>query len=162
MTLPTGKARMSKRGFTLLELVLVTALILVFAALAVPRLQGTYQNLELRNRMLTLRKVIELTQHRAIVTREAIRMRIDSVTGALELAKAGENGDFAPLADRFAGKLILEEPWHLAIEPQEIFFYPDGTSDSAIVTLQYRDAGYRMKLQASGNRIDVEDLSQEF
>ncbi len=153
---------MNKRGFTLLELVLVTALILVFSSLAFPRLQGTYQNLELRNKALSLQKLIEMAQHRAVTHRSTLKMDTPERGEFIRMSQMDKSGTYNPIEDKFFRRLNFKEPWSVQMDPKEIFFYPDGTSDSGEILLSFKDINsFKLTIQASGNRVDVEQLSQE-
>lgn len=129
-------------GFTLLELLLVLAIIGVAAALAAPSITAGLEGLRARSAVRTLKAGLEDARIRAVRDRAvhyaaytggvlAIR---DGIGTVKEVALPQGNGD---------------------VRESEAAFYPAGTSSPAEFDVRYGEAAYRLVLDGSG-RLKVE------
>jgi prepilin-type N-terminal cleavage/methylation domain-containing protein len=157
------------RAFTLIEMVVVIALIGIMAAMIIPEMKGTFDDALLRSTGRDLVNVFNLASSRAVGFDRLYRVRFDTQTGhyAVECrTRDGTREDFVPLKD-VAG---AEGQWdsRIAVEirpaddtpsennpglgpaeqnvPDTISFYPDGTADAAEIRLRDRD-GFQLLLQ---------------
>lgn len=102
---PLGLAPAGKRfvGFSLIELMVVVALIGIMTALIVPEMRGTYEDALLRSTSRELVGVCSLASSRAVSLNQLLRVRLDKRTGhyAIEQKVRDRKGGsaFIPVRD---------------------------------------------------------------
>src|SRR5437667_8875553 len=91
----------SSRGFTLLELVVVLAIIAVLTAMIIPEMRGTYEDALLRSSARRLISVFELAYSRSVSLNQAHRVRLDRRSGRYLIEQRSRGGEtlrgFVPL-----------------------------------------------------------------
>jgi prepilin-type N-terminal cleavage/methylation domain-containing protein len=158
-------------GFTLVELMVVVAVLLVLTALMAGQFGSTYQGELLRSAGLELMGAMKLAWSEAITTHSIHRVRLDPPSGRwwIEGPRRGEYGveEYAPLSSlndasgRIDGRVAMEvrspgelpgqagPPSYLAggRRPAEvILFRPDGTADGLEILLRDQE-GSRLALR---------------
>lgn len=169
-------SRAQKAAFTLVELMVVVALIGIMTALILPEMRGTYEDALLRSTSRKLMDAFSVAHSRAVTFNQPCRVRIESHDGKLFVEKhvrsrGGE--EFVPLKDLpgIDGELDnririnFQTPGEPAMNdtistapsdslrgseppgaPGAIVFYPDGTADTSDVLLEDRQ-GFRLLLR---------------
>ena len=162
-------------AFTLVELMVVIAIIGIMTAMMIPEMKGTMQDALLRSTSRELINVFDLAYSRAVSLNQLRRVSLDEKTGRYLVEKQVlENGqeNFVP-ADDVPGnkgeldsriKIEFHPPGELSAaanseapssEPSAsenlssetaISFYPDGTADAGDILLRDRE-GFRLLLQ---------------
>ena len=173
------------RGFTLIEMVVVIALIGIMAAVIIPEMKGTFDDALLRSSGRELVNTFNLASSQAIAFGRLYRVRFDSPGDRFVVERQVRDGaleDFVPLKDvpgaedQWDSRISVEinassaaspeddSNIHPAVEaaPDSISFYPDGTADAAEIRLRDR-AGYELLLQLNPvtARVRVSVPSQE-
>jgi type II secretion system protein H len=154
--------RGSWSGFTLMELMVVMALIAIAAAVLLPEMKGTYGDALLRSASRELVDALTLAHSQAVSFNRIHRFRLGEEGQYLVEKSMGRRGSemvFAPLSDfrgasgRFDNRIRLDlrraestpDPGLARAEevpggtPPAIGFYPDGTADA--VQIRLMDAG---------------------
>lgn len=169
-----------RRAFTLVELMIVIAIIGIMVAMIIPEMRGTYEDALLRSTSRDLVNVFELASSRAISLNQLHRVRLDMETGRYVVerrVRTSGSEDFIPLTDvsGCAGELdkrisvrVQRPTEDGATEANEenstepIAFNADGTADSAMILLRDR-AGFRLALRISPitSRINVFEMERE-
>lgn len=176
-----------RAAFTLIELMVVLALIGVMTAMIIPEMKGTYEDALLRSGGRDLVNVFNLAYSRAVSVNQLHRVRLDRRTGRYFVEKAGPDGGFAALGDVPGGQGAIDS--RIAIEirtPEEdpadesdggaaraagdgsksesdaIGFYPDGTADAREILLRDR-AGFRLRLRINPvtARVHITEANRE-
>lgn len=140
----TGPAR----GFTLLETLLVVALLAVAAALAAAAVTGGFRGMELRSTAKEMAAQLRYTRARAISTGQPQRFTVDPAAHTWT-APNGRDGEIPPrLSITFTGAR--------EVEPAEgqgaVLFFPDGAATGGRITLE---------VDGAARRIDVAWLTGE-
>jgi type II secretion system protein H len=161
-----------KRGFTLIELMVVITIIGIMTAMMIPEMKGSFQDALLRSTSRELINVFDLAYSRAVGLNQVRRVRLDETTGRYLVEKqVQENGEesFVPADDVPGSKgqldsritvefhrpdeLSPEQAWSAGASVVEtgsgqaaIMFYPDGTADAGTFMLRDRQ-GFRLLLQ---------------
>jgi type II secretion system protein H len=171
-------------GFTLIELMVVVAIIAIMTAMIIPEMKGTYQDALLRSTGRDLVNALDLAHSRAVSFNQPHRVRIDSREGVYIVEKsvrdrAGET--FRPLRDVAGGegkldsriKVELHDTYDMPsdesvasadsmddFQPDEntISFYSDGTADAKEILLQDQE-GFRLALKINGTTAHVAILT---
>lgn len=148
-----------RRGFSLVELMVVVTVLLALTVMILPELGGTLEGELLRAAGRELVGVMELAQSQAVISQRAHRLRIDERDGRFWIeAPLGEGQPgFAPapglpgsvgeidrrirLQVRTAGEDASREG-----SSGTIHFRPDGTAEAGEVLLEDRE-GFRLALQ---------------
>ena len=162
------------RAFTLIEVLLVAALMALMASMMAPRLSHTFQNVNQNATLGELAETFEAATAYAIRHRVQVRFRFDKTQGAFWLEqrqKAGLEGGFVRLNHGVLGEgRHLPENMSLTIEfsgqtgqdqsEKSIIFSPDGQRTPALIELTDRRKRSR-KLRLGPTIGDYEILQQD-
>lgn len=173
------------RAFTLVELMVVVALIAIMTAMIIPEMRGTYEDALLRSTSRELIEAFNLAHSRAVSFNRAHVVRVQPGTGEYRIEKRvrvqGEE-ESVPLNDvigsegkldsrikvefRSPAEFSSEEPSESeaktdAFDPS-ITFFPDGTADAKEVLLQDRQ-GFRLLLRVNPttSRVRIMDAPKQ-
>jgi prepilin-type N-terminal cleavage/methylation domain-containing protein len=171
-----AQSAMEGRGFTLVELLVVVAIISIMSVAIVAEMRGTFQDALLRSTSRELASAFSAASSRSISLNRPHRIRLDRAAHRYFLERGRRGGsDFFPVPDvpGGSGKLDariairirqpgVDSPDDAGGEPSgdsgspadstapgledAIAFYPDGTADSRQIELADRD-GFRLALR---------------
>src|SRR5262245_22080058 len=147
-------------GFTLLELVVVLAIIGVLTAMIIPEMRGSYEDAVLRSTARKLISTFDLAYSRSISLNQLHRVHLDRVSGRYMIEQRSRRGEslsgFVPVHDVPGAEgtldprvtIQLQQPFMMSDESSPdvqdqtgidlgtpvmedaIAFYPDGTADA--------------------------------
>ncbi|MBI4436824.1 MAG: GspH/FimT family pseudopilin [Candidatus Omnitrophica bacterium] len=129
----------SLTGFTFIEIMMVIVILAIFVSLTTPRFRTTYLDLELSNHARRLAKLLNYAQERAVIEGKTYRLQVDLIEKRYWLTTESaveEEGKFERLAGRYGRTTQLPFGISLEFEKEEIFFYPDGSSDPFTLSLR--------------------------
>lgn len=162
----------SRRGaaFTLIELVVVFALIAILSAMIIPEMHGSLEEAVLRSSARQLIGAFSLASGRAVSQSQTYRVRLDSGSGKFAMetqtGRPSRGAPFVPVRDLSGSEGSLDHRVSLELRPlgmapaadgsapasanlmrsDAISFYPDGTADPVELTLRDR-AGFSLALR---------------
>ena len=161
------------RGFSLLELIVVLALLGIMTAAVVPIYAGSLEFVRSDHAVREIIALIRYAQERAIIDVAEYRLYIQPREGAYWLAREQYDADgrrlFAEL-DETVGRAVHLAPKVAFLEPNArtdiefrtptycVAFYPNASSDFAVITL-LRDDGRTFEIAVGGalGRIEVSE-----
>lgn len=130
----------SAAGMTLLEMLLVIALVAISATLAVMAMGGGREGQQLRNSVRELTAQLRYTRTQAIVHGQPQQFRIEPASGRWEAAN-GRHGQLPErLRVRFTGAAQLQPSAGIGA----IAFYPDGGASGGRIELLGARAGWQL------------------
>jgi len=123
-----------RAGITFLELILVIAIIAVFAAITLPNFRKTFYNHQLKSFSRGLQAMINYLHERSIVERKVIYLAIDNANQEYR-AEVMDNG-----ARVVQKKYPIPQGISIECVQQEILIYPDGSLDKVDLLLKSGEA----------------------
>ena len=176
--IPNPSSGDDRRGFTLIEIMMVVLLIGIMTAIIVPEMKGTYQGALLRSTSRELINACQLAYSRAVSLNQPHRLRVKPRAGEYVVEKRvylDQQEAYVPLRDVPGGEGSLDRRIRIAFhrpgdlpagssgpmnppstaaddsetDPDIVLgFYPDGTADAAELVLQDRD-GFQIALRVN-------------
>ena len=130
MILRTG---INKKGFTLIEILLVLVILGIIAGLSIPNLSRTYHTMLLNRATNDLASLIRYAQSRAIIQQQVFQLSLDSQMKQYFLKKADMNSPdkklpmhFFPVAGRLGRAFEIPQEIQILAQNSTIDFQPDG------------------------------------
>ena len=120
-----------RKGFTLIELLIVSVIILALVSFSTPLFRKTFTDLELKEAVSNISKLMGLAQQRAIIERYRYRLLFDFEGRQYRLSRIeGEGQNIKALKDSFGRPFKIPQSVDVKGNTKEIVFYPDGSCGS--------------------------------
>ena len=138
-----------RRAFTLVELLLVCAILGILLGATVPAFRGSFRRGVLRRAAFDLRTTLELARTQAICRESACQVRIDTETGAIaivgfahpEALRADEVTEGSRVNAALPGRACVSSPTYpTASGRMVVTFYPDGSADDGLIQLWVKES----------------------
>ena len=154
-TWQTGVGLAVERGFTLLEVMVVVALLAMAAAVAATLLGGGMDGIRLRRDAQEIAVQLRHARARAMATGQVQRFVIDPVTHRYRAPGRGDGHIDGALAIRFQGaRELVPAPGQGTIE-----FHPDGASSGGRIELAAGQAVRRIDVAWLTGRVRLSDAT---
>lgn len=155
----------ARAGFTLIELVLVTAIVLILIGLSTPLFKRTFSDLVIKDLAFNVSKLIDYAREKAILQRKNFKISFDFPSGRYRLLEIDDTIE-PPVYKRVAGKFgrgfALPKGMLFKGPRNEIIFYPDGHCDETdIDILDGKGSGYTVLIKGLGSRIEIKGPMNE-
>ncbi len=153
-------------GFTLIELVIVAAIILVLAAVSTPLFRAAYSNLEIKDSAYSIEKMMRYAETSAVMEERAYKIAFDFEKRAYWLLAQDPKDPkevFEKAEGRFGEKFFLPKGLSLAGDKDEVIFLPNGRSTKATVSVidKVKKKGFDIKNSGRPGRIEISDADEE-
>ena len=148
------------RAFTLIEIVIATAIMLVMLLLAIPSLQGVLADKRLRRSLDDFNNLVNEARERSVTEHRAYLLTLDGANVDLrpEILLKDEPPPPRPASPFRAGdavKMIFPAAL-LKEQPNEWIFWPSGTCEPAIVQFQGRDGTWTARYSGLTSQPDLD------
>ena len=129
------------KGFTFIELLIVTIIISVLVATAIPRFRASYEHLLLNVNAGNIESFLNASRELAVLEETVLKIVINHEARSLSLLQETiieQETQFQPYAYPVGKSLILPEGSSIHSNPNELLFYTDGSSEEATIKLKNR------------------------
>ena len=170
MTLRAGIKTSRPDGFTLVELLLVIALMATLIGLSAPRLKGAFEELQLKNTAFSIYKLVHFAQEKAVVDKKRCKIVMDYERGRYRLLEwheppgdgtgaAPETAAFERAEGRAGREMRLPQRVSFEGDREEFICLPDGNCQEGRVRVFTGSAGYVISIGAIGS-VKINDASR--
>ena len=146
-------------GFTLLELLVVTLILMVLVGVSVPQFRRTFRHLQLQVFASDVAKLLTYANRRAVATGEVLRIQFDVDGRRYWLARAQEapsEEKFERVSDKFGRVVSVPGSISISSSTREVTFYPDGRADRfEMFIFDDSRAGYRLVTDVRTGRVKL-------
>lgn len=157
---------MKNRGFTLIEIILVVALLTVVLAVTIPNFDSSYKSLQLRSTVDHMAYLLRYAQSHAVAANRQVRLEFNGEFTNYWLSEEPKNDD-GQINDgdswqRVRGRLGREFsiPENIDIKISEgagMFFYPDGRIEKKHITVCQNEKCFIVSTKEQRGRVQIYD-----
>lgn len=155
------------RGFTLLELIFVAAILIIVSTLAIPRFGKTFNFLQLQNFASDMVSFARYAQARAITEGKKYRVMFDSAEKLMKLQSCLEvEKEDGTKGESWNTEKAKSIPDYVTVKLEkgkgDINFYPDGTADEARVEVFVPSGkSYNILIEPATGYVKFEEAKEE-
>jgi type II secretory pathway pseudopilin PulG len=150
-------------GMTLVELMLVAAIILALVTISTPLFRRTYEDLKLSSSARGIANLIQFCQESSIMERKRFRLEIDRDKKSYRiLVEDEEKREFSPLGSRWGRTFKIPADIEIETEIEELDFYPNGRVTPGLVYLTNKAGkSYTLSIEQNTGLVSVYDYKKE-
>jgi general secretion pathway protein H len=145
-------SRISERGFTLLEMVCVLALIAMMAAVLLPLFPRHTSRSRLQAYVLQTAALLKEDRNAAIRRGTGVATLVDA---GGRLIRSGSSADIVRIPDDVQFEAVLPRTCNQREALSTIRFFPNGMSCGGAVTLARADIGYEVRINWLTGRVEI-------
>ena len=161
MILPTGKRKKNRPGFTLIELVLVTVIILAIVAISTPQFKRTYDDLKLTTSVKEMAAILRFLRERTVFERKNYTLVIDINNRSYRAFIKDKDEELKTLKSKWGRNFKLSDNIDIETESEEIEFSPDGGATAALLYLTNKENSTQTIIIEETGHIRVYDYKKE-
>jgi prepilin-type N-terminal cleavage/methylation domain-containing protein len=154
--------RLRNSGFTLLETLLVSSIILVLITLSTPVFKRTYEGLKATACAQDIVRVINFSRERAIFEKTKYKVALDFEHNTYQILAYDDDAEgYRPLKDRW--KTVFKAPDGVKIQADSgyIEFLPSGVSNSVFIDVAGKDGkAYSIMLNGSTGKTKIHEKTE--
>jgi general secretion pathway protein H len=144
--------RISERGFTLLEMVCVLALIAMMAAVLLPLFPRHTSRSRLQAYVLQTAALLKEDRNATIRRGTGVATLVDA---GGRLIRSGSSADIVRIPDDVQFEAVLPRTCNQREALSTIRFFPNGMSCGGAVTLARADIGYEVRINWLTGRVEI-------
>lgn len=153
-----------ERGFTLLEILIVTILIALVASIGIPRFLGSIERAQVKSTAGEIANVMRIARLRAVSEKKIVTVEVDTKSRTVRAMYGGDENERAaePVKIPESISLLTGSPGSFYNRPMTIEFNPTGGATGGDLYVTYAgakpadDEGYVIRLKPlSGNSIVI-------
>ena len=150
-------------GFTLLELMLVSVIVLAMVAVSTPLFKRTYEDLKLTSSAKEMAALIHFCRERAVFERRHYLFSLDTDKKTYRaLVEDEEREEFLPLKSRWGRIFKLADDIAIETDVERIEFSAGGRPTPAVIYLtNNKDVTHTILVEKNTGRIRVYDYKKE-
>jgi general secretion pathway protein H len=145
-------SRVSERGFTLLEMVCVLALIAMMAAVLLPFIPHNTSRSRLQAYALQIAALLKADRNAAIRRRVDVATLVDAGSRSI---RSGATADMIRIPDDVRFEALLPQTCNRRQALSTISFFASGMSCGGAIALTRLDAGYEIRVNWLTGRIEI-------
>jgi len=127
-------------AFTLLELMLVAAIILALVLLSTPIFRRTYEDLQLTTSAKNIAYMANFCRERAVFERIDYRLNIDTDNNVYQISvRNEEDNTFKPLKEKWGRSFRIPNGIEVKTDKEAIDFSPEGDTNSFTIYLTNKE-----------------------
>ncbi|MFH1867807.1 MAG: prepilin-type N-terminal cleavage/methylation domain-containing protein [Candidatus Omnitrophota bacterium] len=153
---------LGKYGFTLLELMLVSVIILAMVAISTPLFRRTYEDLKLTTTVKDISMLMQFCREKAVFERRPYRISLDINQKTYQALVEEDDEEFKPLKSRWGRLFRIPGGIDIETSLEKIDFSPSGKPTPAVVYLtNNKNVTHTIFIESNTGRIRVYDYKKE-
>ncbi len=142
-----------RKGFSLIEVLLVIILIALAAGFALPRVAGAVKHYQFQTDLANIEKALRYAQYQAILEERIFRINLDQANKTYAVQRQVDPEDFRAFEPVKVGARtvhVLDEGTSFLGGYRELLFFPDGTMTYPFRILLESKHGSRVEITNKG------------
>jgi len=144
-----------RRCFTLLELILVIAIISIVAGLSLPRFKNQLDKFQIEDFARRLYLFLDRAKTYSVFYSKNTKVDMEPDAGELSIKKKRDQ-DYEVIEERYS-RLMLPHNISIKTEDMPVVFYPDGTCSEFLLNVVYKGKElYTIKSLGFNGKLEIE------